>query len=167
MRKCPDSFDYSVGSSCFKYVDGPVFQRAAAKQYCQSEYGGQLAVLDSEAKMEKTIKFLHKKFDEEYLRGGTPTAWTDGTWIKDTITLRYDNGVVDPNPQWMTPIFNHRTKTFFHWPTTLMFGEDSDCVAVALWKKGHPAKSIPARAGLYNLPCEDFVYTHPLCEISV
>ena len=166
-KRCPTGFDFSVKKSCFKYVDDQMLQHSDAKLYCERRFGGRLAVLDTSHKMKETIKFLYTVAEDDIGPPSAPTAWAAGKWVKGTRKLRYDNGVENPKPHWIPPILNRRTRKMFRLPNTQMFGENSTCVAVSLWKKLDPLRNRSEQAGLYNVPCNDFYYTHPLCEVTI
>ena len=113
------------------------------------------------------MEFFHSVFDEELLSGGKPTAWVAGKWVKGTKNLRYENGAINTHPKWMTPIFNQRTRKMFRWPTEIMFGENAICAVASLWKKDIPALGQGEVSGLYNVECDGFYFTHPLCEVTI
>lgn len=141
-------------------------QMNEAKTYCEEVVRGRLARLDSWEKTEAVIAHFRTIFEEEKAEGGVPTAWVEGNLVSGSKSLRFRNGFVDPSPRWMTPTRNSQTRTLISWPQPSFLGLKASCVVVSLWRPQRPKRRHSELAGIYNIPCNGVIYTHPLCEVD-
>lgn len=163
-RNCPKGFDFSVGRTCYRYaVEVDLMRHEEARTYCRTHYNGSLAMLNTKRKMKRAINFFYTIYETDH----KPSAWVDGTWIKGSKSIRYDNGEINLAPRWMKNVFDTVAKKKFVFPNTRMFGESATCILVSLWKKKVLGVNNSEQAGLYNAVCNWYYFTHPLCEVSV
>ena len=112
------------------------------------------------------MDFFRSIFDEDAAQNGdVPTAWVGGKWIENTRHVQYDNGEINEHPHWLT-VRKRNSDQLFRWPTAL-YGEDAVCLLATLWRSESPTSRTGLYSGLYNMACDQFFFTYPLCEVVI